>query len=98
MRYAKEDQNALWGKGGSVMQAINGYNCAPEFEFREFWTPGQIPMRICTNSQMSKIFGYSFNDKEGVLTIVDYKRPSQFQSKNIRVPNNEKWVGLETTT
>lgn len=47
---------------------------------------------------MSKIYGYSFDDKEGVLTIVDYIRPSKFNTKNIRVPNSEKWIGLETTT
>jgi len=50
MRYAKEDQNTIWRKGGSSMQAVNCYNFSPEFEFKEFWTPGQIPMRTCTNS------------------------------------------------
>lgn len=98
MRFAKEDQIPIWRKGGQSLEAINGVTCQPQYQFKEFWPVGQIPMRLCTNSQMSKIFGYSLSENEGVITIADYARASNYQTKNIRVPKNEKWVGLEMTT
>ena len=56
-------------------------------------------MKCCVGQNFSKVYGYSFNTSEGVFTILDVNRQLKtVQTKIIKIPSDQKWVGLEMTT
>lgn len=98
-RYAKEDQFPLWRKGGSGVALLDPQSFNVEWEFADFWPKDYIPMKYCVARDFSKVYGFSFSNAEGIFTILNVNRQNKsVQNKTIKIPKEQKWVGLETTT
>lgn len=98
-RYAKEDQFPLWRKGKQSMVLLDPKNYRVDWEFKEFWPKGMIPMKVCVAQNFNRIYGYSFDNNTGIFTIMNVnKKNKSIQNKSIQIPLSQKWVGLEMTT
>lgn len=98
-RYAKEDQYPLWRKGQNSLVLLNPQTFNIDWEFADFWPQGYVPMKCCVSSDFSRVYGYSFNSTEGIFTILDVNRSTKsVQNKTMKIPKEQKWVGLEMTT
>ena len=98
-RYAKEDQYPLWRKGGYSLTLLNPRTFDVVKDFKHFWPQGYIAMRCCVNRDMSRIYGFSFNEFDGIFSILDIDKTSQtVKDKTIKIPKEQKWIGMELAT
>ena len=98
-RYAKEDLFPLWRRGGTSLVLLEPNSFSVIKDFKKFWPNGYIPMRCCINKDMSRIYGFSFSEKDGIFTILDIDKQNQtIRDKTIKIPNEQKWIGMEMAT
>lgn len=98
-RYAKEDQFPLWRRGGSSLVLLDPKKFEIIKDFKKFWPPGYIAMRCCVSSDMSRIYGFSFNENDGIFSIIDIDQENQtVRDKTIKIPKEQKWIGMEFST
>lgn len=98
-RYAKEDQYPLWRRGGSSLVLLDPKKFEVVKDFKKFWPPGYIAMRCCINTEMTRIYGFSFNENDGIFSILDINKENQtVRDKTIKIPKEQKWIGMEFTT
>jgi hypothetical protein len=81
------------------MVLLNPETYQVEEEFQNFWPTGFVPMKCCVGKNFEKVYGYSFNTTEGVFTILDVNMAQKTViTKVIKIPIDQKWVGLEMST
>jgi len=98
-RFAKEDSYPLWRRGASSLVLLEPQSFSVIKDFKSFWPEGYIPMRCCINKDMSRIYGFSFSEKDGIFTILDINKQNQtIRDKTIKIPNEQKWIGMEMAT
>lgn len=98
-RYAKEDQYPLWRRGGSSLVLLDPKKFGVVKDFKKFWPPGYIAMRCCVSTDMSRIYGFSFNENDGIFSILDIDKENQtVRDKTIKIPKEQKWIGMEFST
>lgn len=98
-RYAKEDQYPLWRRGGSSLVLLDPKKFEIIKDFKKFWPPGYIAMRCCVSKDMTRIYGFSFNENDGIFSIVDIDKENEtVRDKTIKIPKEQKWIGMEFST
>ena len=98
-RYAKEDLGFVFRSGLISITILNSKSYTRIQDFENFFPQDKVPMYICANETLTRIYGYSLGKRDTSLIILSINvKKRELKKKELIVPLKEKWVGLELNT